>query len=346
VTPRARHAYALLAGTVLVYALASAASGRGAGITDRLGLTLVRIPAGEFLMGSTEEQDQVFGTRFWRGAPPEDDERETEKPQHRVRISKAFYMSAHEVTVAQFRRFVSATGYTTEAEKGGRGGRGFDTRRVRDGKTGAFESDGRYNWRNPGFRQGDDHPVVLVSWNDATAFADWLSRTEKAVYRLPTEAEWEYACRAGTSTWFNFGDDPAIVYRHANLADPSLEKAQPGHVTPQRLIDLGREPEDGYAYTAPVGRYQPNAFGLFDMHGNVWEWCRDRYQRSYYHRFGPKVTAIDPPGPESSDDGVDLRVLRGGSWYVDAVNARASSRLWDAPSDSFCYAGFRIVREL
>ena len=253
-------------------------------------------------------------------------------------------MSAHEITVGQFRRFVNATGYQTDAEKSHRGGRGFNVRGGPDRK-GQFENGSQYTWRNPGFPQSDEQPVVLVSWNDAVAFAAWLSAEEKAVYRLPTEAEWEYACRAGTRTWLNFGDDPSIAALHANLADASLEMAHPGHVTRQRVLKPHEEREDGYVYTAPVGRFAPNAFGLFDMHGNVWEWCQDRYWPSAYKKLDPNVTTVDPHGPDVSEAAGPLRVLRGGSWYVDMVTARSSSRLWNDPAEAFCYAGFRLVRE-
>jgi formylglycine-generating enzyme len=311
--------------------------------TDAAGLTLILIPPGEFLMGSSEKQDEAFGSAFWRSAPPEEQDLQSEKPQHPVCISKAFFMSAHEITVGQFRRFVTATGYKTDAEKSHRGGRGFDVHGGAEHK-GQFENGPQYTWRNPGFPQSDEHPVVLVSWNDAVAFTAWLSTAEKAVYRLPTEAEWEYACRAGTRTWLNFGDDPSLAPLNANLADGSLEKAHPGHVTRQRALKPQKEPEDGQVYTAPVGRFKPNAFGLFDMHGNVWEWCQDRYWPSAYKRLDAHMTTVDPQGPDVSEAAGPLRVLRGGSWYVDMVTARSSARLWNAPEDAFCYAGFRVVR--
>jgi formylglycine-generating enzyme required for sulfatase activity len=313
-----------------------------ASLTDHAGIRLVRVPAGEFLMGSNEKQDDVYRTRFWRSAPPERDDLDTEKPQHRVRISRPFYLGATEVTVGQFKRFVHATGYQTDAERGG-GGRGFDARGGKD-HGGDFATAPKYTWKSPGFTQGDEHPVVLVSWNDAVAFTAWLSREEKARYRLPTEAEWEYACRAGTETWLGFGDDPTLVPRHANLADASLEKAHPGRVAHQRVLDASREAADGWVYTAPVASFPANAFGLFDMHGNVWEWCNDRYQRGAYHGLD-RTTTVDPTGPDAPDEAGDLRVLRGGSWYVDMVSARSSARLWGARADAFCYAGFRVVRE-
>jgi formylglycine-generating enzyme required for sulfatase activity len=325
---------------------------------DRAGLTLVPVASGEFLMGTSNEQADLLRAPFWRSAPiARDDDMELEKPRHRVRISKGFYISAHEVTVAQFRRFVTATGYVTDAEKNGHG-RGFDRaghdddddkdsdEASRRKSTGRFQTAARYTWKNPGFPQGEDHPVVLVSWNDAAQFCAWLSREEHATYRLPTEAEWEYAARAGTDGWLSFGDDPTVAHRFANLADPSLEKAHPGHVARQRLIDLEKDPADGFVYTAPVGTFKPNAFGLFDMHGNVWEWCFDRYQQTYYRQLEAQGSpAVDPKGPAAPDGNGDVRVVRGGSFYTDVIVARSTSRLWGGPGDAFCYTGFRVVRE-
>ena len=165
-------------------------------------MKLVLIPSGECLIGSPEsEQDANLN----------------ETPWHRVLISKPFYLGAHEVTVGQFRRFVNATGYKTDAEAGGVNANGFTS------ETG-FSTDQQYNWRNPGFAQTDDHPVVNVTWDDAVAFCRWLSDKEGKRYRLPTEAEWEYACRAGTTTRFPNGDQEDRLREIANIADASLHE--------------------------------------------------------------------------------------------------------------------------
>jgi formylglycine-generating enzyme required for sulfatase activity len=156
-------------------------------ITNSIGMELVRIEPGEFMMGSSH---------FAKDAEAD------EKPPHRVRITRPFYLGVHEVTRGQFRRFVDETGYQTDAEKDGKGGWGLNEEAKQ------FEANPRYTWREAGFEQIDLHPVVNVSWNDAVAFAKWLSQKEGKTYRLPTEAEWEYACRAGTTTQYNFGDDP------------------------------------------------------------------------------------------------------------------------------------------
>ena len=146
--------------------------------------------------------------------------------------------------------FVDETGYQTEAEKDGKGGWGWNE------ETRDLEQNPRYTWRSPGFEQTDEHPVVNVSWNDALAFIAWLTRKEGRSYRLPTEAEWEYACRAGTTTRYSCGDDPESLAAVGNIADGTLKARYP---------ELGTiRARDGYIYTAPVGRFQPNAFGLYD----------------------------------------------------------------------------------
>ena len=228
-------------------------------------MTFVLVPAGSFTMGSTEADIKAVVAKW-----PESKEEwlAGEKPAHKVTLSKAFHMGKHEVTVGQFRRFAEATGYKTDAEKG----TGFKGALVfADGK-GKLAEDA--SWRNPYFKQTDEHPAVCVSWNDALAFVDWLNATDKAkpagfTYRLPTEAEWEYACRAGTTTWYQWGDDPDKGKGWCNAADLTAKKAFP-------QISVFNW-DDGFLYTAPVGSFKANAFGLYDMHGNAWEWCQDWY---------------------------------------------------------------------
>lgn len=276
-------------------------------ITSRSGIKLVLIPAGEFMMGSATTDPQG-----------DDDER----PQHPVRIGKAFYMGAHEVTVGQFAKFVDATGYKTEAERSAGGA-------VIDFNTGKVVVDRKYHWRNPGFEQTDRHPVVQISWNDAKAYCKWLTDHDRANYRLPTEAEWEYACRAGTQTRFASGDDESSLKGSANLADGALNNYQ--------AIRWASAWDDGHAFTAPVGQFKPNAFGLYDMHGNVWEWCSDWYDPQYY-KLGHNV---DPRGPESGG----VRVLRGGAWYYRPRDHRSAFRYRARPDLRDFMNGFRIVRE-
>ena len=156
---------------------------RKPGIVNSLGMQLAYIPAGKFGMGS----------------PKDEPGRKDEERRHEVRLTREFYLGVHEVTVGQFRAFVRESGYKTDSDKDGKGSWGITP-------NGKFERDAKYDWKGPGFDQGDDHPVVDVSWNDAKAFCTWLSVKEGKSYRLPTEAEWEYACRAGTRTAYSFGD--------------------------------------------------------------------------------------------------------------------------------------------
>jgi formylglycine-generating enzyme required for sulfatase activity len=300
---------------------------------NSLGMALVRLPAGEFLMGSDEPPEALA-----RDYPELPKERFTqladEGPVHKVRITRAFWMGRHEVTVGQFRRFLEASGHVPESVADGTGGYGwradYDPATTRRGD--AFEGrDPRSSWRNPGFAQGDDHPVVNVSWNDAQALAAWLSKTEGRRYRLPTEAEWEYACRAGTRTRYSTGDGPATLLRGANVFDTRSAAHWP------RWRAMALAGDDGFAFTAPVGSFAPNAWGLYDMHGNAWEWVADWHGDEYYARS----PANDPQGPATGT----VRVRRGGSWHTWAFYARSSYRNWNAPDTRYTLVGIRLVRE-
>ena len=218
-----------------------------------------------------------------------------ELPQHRVKITTHYYLGIHEVTVGSFRQFVGETGYKTEGERDGKGGARWNGR-----GQGVTPRDPACGWRDPGFVQDDRHPVVNVSWNDAVAFCDWLSQKEQVKYRLPTETEWEYACRAGTETTFSWGDAPEKVVQLANMADWKI-KTKPIGTTKEKV----NQPADGFDVTAPVGSYPPNSFGLCDMAGNVWEWCHDWYDAEYYSR-SPLESPTGPSDPQTN------RIIRGG----------------------------------
>jgi formylglycine-generating enzyme required for sulfatase activity len=275
-------------------------------LVNSLGMRLVLIPAGEFQLGSPGTDSEAA---------------EDEKPQHRVQIPRPFYLGAHEVTVGNFRAFINAEKYATEAEKDGRGGWGFDE------KTKHFDGpDPRYSWRDPGFSQSDDHPVVNVTWNDAKRFCEWLSAKEGRAYRLPREAEWEYACRAGAPTRFSTGDDGESLAEVANIADASFKERFPDWTT------IGRR--DGHVFTAPVGSFPPNAFGLYDMHGNVCEWCEDSYAKDAYK-----------PGSSSTSAPGGSRVMRGGSFMNSPAKCRAAARGQLEPGVALFYLGFRVVLE-
>jgi formylglycine-generating enzyme required for sulfatase activity len=257
-------------------------------IENTIGMKL--IPAGEFLMGSPESDKDASSV---------------EKPQHQVRITQPFYLGIHQVTRGQFRRFVEAARYQAEAEKDGKGGYGWDA------SSKEWKQDPKFTWNSVGFEQTDDHPVVNVSWNDASAFCEWLSRQEGQKYRLPTEAEWEYACRAKT-TRFSFGDDEKLLDQHGWYAGNSNNQ------------------------THPVGQKKENAFGLEDMHGNVWEWCCDGYESDYYQTS----PASDPPGAEVAE----YRVVRVGSWDNDPQVARSAYRRRFTPGTRYFALGIRVAR--
>jgi formylglycine-generating enzyme required for sulfatase activity len=300
---------------------------------NALGMSFVRVPAGEFMMGSDETPESLA-----RSFPLLERKRFTdlfdEAPVHKVRITRAFYMGQHEVTVGQFRRFLEASGYLPESEADGTGGYGYnpayDPTTSASGDT--FEGrDRRYSWRNPGFPQTEDHPVLNVTWNDAVAMAAWLSRTEGRRYRLPTEAEWEYAARAGTRTRFQNGDDPQALVQVANLFDASSAPYWP------RWQQHALKGNDGFVFTSPVGSFAPNAFGLYDMHGNAWEWVSDWYGEDYYAHS----PVDDPQGPPNAN----VHVRRGGSWQTWPLYVRSSYRNWNSAQTRYPLVGMRLVLE-
>ena len=266
--------------------------------TNSVGAKMVLIPPGEFLMGSTDEQVEAalkVAEEMGVDQPTKDRIQKNERPQHKVVISKPFLMGATEVTVGQFKKF-SATGYQTEAEK-------------------AFAKDAKVQtYVNPGYAVTDDSPTTEITWNDATAYCQWLSTQEKATYRLPTEAEWEYACRAGTTTQYSFGDDVALLYQY------------------------GWYKQNAADHSHPVGRKLWNGFGLFDMHGNLHEWCGDYFDEKWYSAS----PLNDPSGPVTGSN----RVIRGGHWNYLASTCRSAYRHSNIPSNRHNKHGFRVVREL
>jgi len=259
---------------------------------------------------------------FLRGSPATEKDREPDETQHKVILTEGFYLGIHEVTVGQFRQFVTSKNYRTEGERDGKGGHGYNM------VTGRVAQKPEYTWRNPGFTQTDMHPVVNVSWNDAVAYCAWLSRQDGKSYRLPTEAEWEYACRAGSTTMYQHGNDPEGLAQVGNVADASA-KRQFNDWTDTISAD------DGYAFTAPVARYRANAWGLYDLHGNVWEWCSD-----WYGDY-PAGTVTNPTGPPQE---AMRRILRGGSLVNYPRNCRSADRLSSPPGYRSRNLGFRVAR--
>jgi sulfatase modifying factor 1 len=294
----------------------------GGEVVNSLGMRLRLIPADAFDMGS---------------GPSDKDARPEEKVQgkkHRVRITRPFYMAETEVTVGQFRLF---------AEKH----RPESAMELTEG-VGVVEQD----WPSPGFPQGGDHPVVYVTWHDAVNFCNWLSEREGRKtcydsagtvldlfsdgYRLPTEAEWEYCCRAGRSTVYYSGDDPKGLVTVGNVADEAGYEFAGNDSELRSQFGSRVTARDGFGVTAPVGRFQANAFGLHDMHGNVAEWCSDV--------LGP-YRAWDGV----RDDPIELwdargeRVIRGGGWRSGPEECRSAARSSAPPVYRAADVGFRVV---
>ncbi|CAK0762314.1 formylglycine-generating enzyme [Gammaproteobacteria bacterium] len=263
------------------------------------GISFVWIPAGCFKMGSPDSEEE-------RG--------DDEGPVHEVCLD-GFWMGKYAVTRGQFAVFVKTTGYKTEAETSG-GLYFWDEKK--------WKLDPKKNWLQPGFDQDDRHPVVGVTWNDAMAYCQWLSKQAKASYRLSTEAEWEYACRAGTTTPFYFG----------KTISADTEANYDGN------YPYGNGPEGKYRQsTTPVGSFPANAFGLHDMHGNVWEWVEDWYDEKFY--ASPDASKKNPICNNSASG---IRVLRGGSWTYTAGYARSADRVWRTPGFRLSDGGFRLAR--
>lgn len=260
------------------------------------------------------EPEMVFvqGGSFEMGS---DSGKNSERPVHRVTLDD-YSIGKYEITVEEFRRFVESTGYVTEAEKGD--GSEIWAGIWKGSKLIGFRSETRIgiNWRydvngkkRPSIE--DRHPVIHVSWNDAVAYCKWLSNTTKKTYRLPTEAEWEYAARGGQSSG-------GYVYAGSNNAE-----------------NIGWA--DGYDKTYKVGSKQANELGVYDMSGNVWEWCSDWFSDSYYSNSA----SSNPTGPSSGT----RRVVRGGSWCCrpEFSRSKVSERSYSSPESRGTSNGFRVA---
>ncbi len=264
-------------------------------------VTLRWVPAGKFLMGS----------------PGTESGRSVAERQHEVEITRPFYIGKTEVTRRQFRAFRDESKYKTiaEREKWALGlfkGKWIVTKEAR--------------WDKPGFGQDDDHPVTCVTRGDALMFCRWASRKKHRKVRLPTEAEWEYACRAGTVTRFSFGDSDDDLHEYGNYADKSAMK----------LVRADNKHDDGHDKTAKARSCKPNQWRLYDMHGNVAEWCLD-----YYGIF-PTETVRDPKGPERGK----YRLARGGAWDKLPAACRSAARLRLPEEYRAGNVGFRVVVEI
>jgi formylglycine-generating enzyme len=291
-------------------------------VQNSIGMSLVRISAGEFLMGGHEPAAELCAAFPEMMRKPE--YFDSEYPQHKVRFARGFLVGKYEVTRGQFRQFTADSKYQTEAERDGTGGWGYDQP---SGKCVGRRK--HFTWRDTGFAQTDDHPVVNVTWNDAVAFCNWLGKKEGKRYRLPSEAEWECACRAGTSARFYHGDDPKELSRYAHLVNVA------GQDPFANIQDQVHFLKPGESLTAKVGSRLPNAWGLYDTLGSVWEWTND-WQSDDYYASSP---VVDPPGPGEST----VRVRRGGGWNSFPIYARPAFRNLDPPYSRCVNIGFRVV---
>ncbi len=274
---------------------------------------IVMVPAGAFMMGTTAAEEAREGT------PP--GAREVAMPQHRVTIGAPFALGRYPVTRGEFAAFVAATGHQTGTSCSVNigGDRWQDT--------------AARSWRNPGYTQTDRHPVVCVSSEDARAYVAWLRRVTGKPYRLPSEAEWEYAARAGTTTARFWGDGRSEACSYANVHDLTIVSA----------LDMPKNQHvfscaDGHVYTSPVDTFQPNPWGLNDMLGNVRQWMSDCWHGGYERA---------PTDGESWEQGGDCsrRVTRGGSWFSNAWVTRAATRGAYTIGVRNFTVGFRVARD-
>jgi len=260
------------------------------------------------------EMIMLPGGSFMMGSPSGEEGSETdERPSHEVKV-ESFAIGKYEVTRTQFSAFVDKSGYDA----------GSSCFVYGEGKAG--QGPGR-NWRDHAFHQDGDHPVACVSFEDTLAYVRWLSRKTGKNYRLPTEAEWEYAARAGSNTARYWGGESSEACKYANVGDQKASQTFPGWKV--------HNCSDGYVYTAPVGRFQPNHFGLYDMLGNVWEWTCSAYAEGGY----------DGNENKCARDEKDTRVNRGGSWSSRPVYVRSANRIRLGPTSRISELGFRLVRD-
>jgi formylglycine-generating enzyme required for sulfatase activity len=279
---------------------------------NTVGMTFISLDPGVFMMGSPEEEPGRYEDEIL----------------HKVTLTKGFYMQTTPVTVGQWKSFVDATGFFTQAEK-------------EDGAIGLLDADAVGEseeewgknvsciWKTPGFAQTDEHPVTCVSMYDIQAFIEWLNREdEQNCYRLPTEAEWEYACRAGKKSIFTFGDCLSPEDANFNDAVNSLTGCSNSGVNRK--------------HTTPVSMFRKNSWGLYDMHGNVLERCQDQcdWDKESDAIISNTYTegVVDPLGCQGA-----LHIARGGGWSADAKHSRAACRIKYDPNDRYSFLGFRLA---
>lgn len=277
---------------------------------------MVVIPPGSSLMGSTIEEDaaEMVPARFAL----------TEKPPHAVRIANPFALGRDEITKAQFAAYLKDSGVLAP---------GGDCM-AWDKTTQKWGRSPDNTWTNPGFAQTENDPVVCVSWAEAAGYAAWLAQKTKKPYRLASEAEWEYAARAGTTTVRDWGNERDIACTKANVYDTesaAFMRTKPG---PNENFQC----QDAFMFTAPVGSFPANKFGLNDMMGNAWEWTADCWHENYIG--APK------DGSAWVEANCKQRVGRSGSWGAEPWALRIAHRRGNAAEFKFSSLGFRIARDL
>jgi serine/threonine protein kinase/formylglycine-generating enzyme required for sulfatase activity len=264
---------------------------------DEFGTKFILIPPGEFLMGSSQQESEKLSRELKQAGANDFDQfvATSSSPQHAVRITRPWFASAHEICVAEFRRFIENSNYLTTAEQ-----LGVNRQKWTESATGELP---------------EQRAVIGVSWDDAAAYCAWRSARDGVTCQLPTEAQWEFACRAGTTTLWSFGDDPGQLAEFAVFQRPSFWPAE------------------------VVGTKKPNPFGLYDMHGNADEWCLDWHSSGFY----AQAPINDPVMLDNPQDANSGRVARGGSSHSVAWWTRSATRPWDFPATPTNPKGFRIV---
>jgi formylglycine-generating enzyme required for sulfatase activity len=262
---------------------------------------LLVLPAGNFLMGAAD--DEVGAT-------------EAESPQSRISVP-SFAIGKFEVTRDEFAAFIEASNYKPSSRCWGQA------------SNGKFDFVEGNDWRDPGFDQSDQDPVVCVSADDAMAYAKWLSKVSGKAYRLPSEAEWEYAARSGTATATPWGDDEATVCTNSNIADEAAAR----HFQGWKSVAC----DDDHVFTAPVGSFAANSFGLFDMLGNVKEWVADCWNED--------LEGIGPSAKARRDGNCDMRAVRGSAWDGLPMHNRSAYREGNNRPTAYFNYGFRVARD-
>jgi formylglycine-generating enzyme len=287
---------------------------------DFLGMNMARSFCFEFGINPFVRSNyiQIKGNEFLMGSPENEAGHKENEKQHQVKLAD-YFLYKFAVCTGDFKRFIDDSGYQTDAEKA-------KSSYVFDGKS--WKSKDGIKWchdESGNVREVSEysHPVLHVSWNDAEAYCVWLSKKTGNTFRLPSEAEWECGCRAGELKPFHTGDN--LTTGQANYNGNYPYKNNPKGIFRKK--------------TFPVDSFEPNAWGLYNMHGNVWEWCSDRYGERYYDECHAKGSVENPAGPETGSD----RVIRGGSWSLPAGSCRSACRSHGTPGRRLNFVGFRPV---